>query len=281
MKAKVILIITSLFIVGLLTFLYSRFISTSGFIVKEYKLSNSKIESSYHGFKIVHISDIHYGSIINKKQLDKIVERINLIEPDIVIFTGDLFVVKDELDINLEEFGKSLSKIKATIGRYAINGNHDYEHIKEYEKVIKLSGFKDINDSYELIYKDSNKPIFLAGMSTNLYGTLSTSDKINPILEELEKVDSTYNILLLHEPDFIKEIDHSKFDLALSGHSHNGQVRFPILGAIYTPIGSKDYYDEHYKLDNTDLYISSGLGTSLLNLRFLNKPSFNYYRLTK
>ena len=68
------------------------------------------------------------------------------------------------------------------------------------------------------------------------------------------------------------------YDLVLSGHSHLGQLRLPLFGAIYVPRGSKTYYDEHYKLDKADLYISGGLGTNTLKLRFFNKPSFNLYR---
>ncbi len=260
--------------------LYSRYISTSGLVVKEYKIVNKEMDKNYHGLKIVHISDIHYGSIIFKKELDKMVKEINLIDPDIVVFTGDLFKTSDISDLNLSDISNSLKMIKAKIGKYAILGNHDYENQGSYKKVIKDSGFTDLNDTYELIYKDSNKPILIAGISTNVYGTLSLDDKVNPIIEFAKETETTYNILLIHEPDFIDDFDYSVFDLALAGHSHNGQVRLPIIGALYTPYGSKKYYDEHYKLNDTDLYISSGLGTSLLNFRFFNKPSFNYYRLT-
>ena len=82
----------------------------------------------------------------------------------------------------------------------------------------------------------------------------------------------------MHEPDNIKYT--SDFDLVLAGHSHNGQVKLPYIGAIFTPNGSKKYYDEYYKVNKSDLYISGGLGSSILNLRFFNKPSINLYRIT-
>ena len=67
----------------------------------------------------------------------------------------------------------------------------------------------------------------------------------------------------------------------MAGHSHNGQIRLPIIGALYTPEGAREYYDEHYVIDGIDLYISSGIGVSLVNYRFWNRPSINFYRLSK
>ena len=64
----------------------------------------------------------------------------------------------------------------------------------------------------------------------------------------------------------------------MAGHSHLGQIRLPLIGAIYTPKGSKKYYDEHYKVNNADMYINGGIGTSVIEFRLLNKPSINLYR---
>ena len=86
---------------------------------------------------------------------------------------------------------------------------------------------------------------------------------------------------IIHEPDYIEQIEYSKFDVIFSGHSHNGQVRLPIIGSMYEPVGAKKYYDEHYDLNGTDLYISSGVGLSWLPIRLFNRPSFNFYRITK
>src|SRR5574344_1746304 len=280
MKKRVLIIVLILIALFSVCFVCLRYVGTNGFKVKEYKIKYKELTDNYHGFKIVHISDIHYGSIINKKEIDDIVERINLISPDIVVFTGDLFSTEDIIDIDTSSLALSLKNINASIEKYAIMGNHDYDYKKTWEQIMDDASFKNLNYIYDYIYKD-NKPIFIAGISTNLYGTLSLEDKINPIYEEMEKTDSLYNILLIHEPDYVDKIDYDKFNLILAGHSHNGQVRLPIFGAIYTPYGAKKYYEEHYKLNNTDLYISSGLGTSLLNIRFLNKHYFNYYRLNK
>ena len=122
----------------------------------------------------------------------------------------------------------------------------------------------------------------IGGISTNLYGKKKVTEKIKNTMDFLNnnEIKPNYSILIIHEPDFIEKIDYNKFNLILAGHSHNGQIRLPFVGALYTPIGSKKYYDEFYKLKNTNLYISSGIGVSEVNYRLFNRPSFNLYRLT-
>ena len=119
-------------------------------------------------------------------------------------------------------------------------------------------------------------------MSTNIYGDLKVNDK-SKIFEEYinsSEIKPNYSILLMHEPDFVDNFDYNNFNLILAGHSHNGQVRLPIIGAIIKPNYGKKYYDHYYRLKNTDLYVSSGLGVSEVNFRLFNRPTFNLYRLT-
>jgi len=281
---KILIIFLILLIIGVIVFLYAMFIGTKGLKIKEYKIKTSTLPEEYHGLKLVHISDIHYGESINKKELQNITNKVNQLKPDIIVFTGDIST-NGLNDKQIEEVSEIMSKMSASIGKYAVNGNHDYD-FKKWDMLIENCGFTILNDTYELIYKNSTTPIVISGISTNLYGTKNIKDKIEPIIEYLNSFDENsslepaYSILLMHEPDFIQKIDYNKFDLVLSGHSHNGQVRLPFIGALYTPVGSKKYYDEYYRVDNTDLYISSGLGTSVLEVRLFNRPSFNFYRFS-
>lgn len=278
---KILLIIT-LVICSVL--IYSRYISTKGLIVKEYKVVNDKVTNNFHGLKVVHISDIHYGTTINKKELTKVVNKINQLKPDFVVLTGDLL---DNNSNEVENYEKELidvlSKIECTIGKYAISGNHDYK-FKNFNTIIEQSGFINLNDTYEKIYKEDNNYILLSGISTNMHGDKKLTEKLKTTNEFLatiteEENKNLYKILLIHEPDIIDDIDID-FDLILAGHSHNGQVRLPIIGALKKVKLAEKYYDPYYKINNTDLYISGGLGTSTLKFRFFNKPSINFYRIT-
>lgn len=262
--------------------LYSRFIATKGLATKEYKITSSSIQDNFHGFKIVHISDVHYGRTTDKKDLNNMVKEVNLLKPDIVVLTGDLIDKDTKLDDILKgEISEALNSINANVGKYAISGNHD-NNFSEWESIINDGGFKNLNDTYELIYNDGYTPILLAGLSSNLNNQIDITERYNKILEysSNENIKELYKILLIHEPDYIGNIDHSNFNLILAGHSHNGQVRLPFIGGIILPNGAKKYYKEHYKINNTDLYISSGIGTSGISFRLFNKPSINFYRLT-
>ncbi len=286
MKTWIKILIGFLIFIGIIgiVFLYALFIGSKGLKVKEYKLEVNNLPEEYHGLKLIHISDIHYGETINKKELQTLKNKVNELKPDIIVFTGDISS-SGLTNEQIEEASKIMNEMHATIGKYAIKGNHDYD-FKKWELLFDNSGFKNLNDTYEVIYLNKSKPIVLSGISTNLYGTKNIKDKIEPIMNYLNGFNEdsinkpVYSILLLHEPDFIEEIDYNKFNLVLSGHSHNGQVRLPFIGALYTPIGSKKYYDEYYKINNTDLYISSGVGTTILGVRLFNRPSFNFYRIT-
>ena len=276
-KIIIILIVIVLLISSIL--LYSRFVATKGLKVKEYKVISSKITDSYHGLKVVQLSDVHYGTTINEKELNNIVDKINEINPDIVVLTGDL--IDDRISYNKDIIINCLSKINAKLGKYAISGNHDLP-LDDYNYIIKESGFTNLDNTYELIYYKSNEPIIISGIGYGEEDVGIKTEQFDKYISELKADDikPIYSILLVHEPDTVDNLDLSKYDLVLAGHSHNGQVRLPFIGALYTPDGAKNYYDEYYKINNTDLYISSGLGTSMYKFRLFNKPSVNFYRIT-
>lgn len=279
---KILTIICTIVAVILGIILYSRFIGTSGLVTKEIKIDVENLTSEYNGFKIIHFSDLHYGTTIKEKQLKKIVDEINLNKPDIVVFTGDL--LDDNIELTIEEYDKLtelLNNINARIGKYIISGNHDTS--EKWENIISNGGFIDLNDKAQLIFDDTNIPILIAGLYSNLNINSTTQDrieKINQYIDELN-IKPTYSILLIHEPDYIDQINTDYFNLILAGHSHGGQIKLPGIGPIMTPIGSKKYNKDYYRINNSDLYISSGLGISKIKLRLFDRPSINFYRLVK
>ena len=269
-------------IIGLII-AYGFFIEPKLITVKEQKITINNWPDNFNGFKIVHISDIHYGRVFDDESFQKLIDSINEQKPDIVVLTGDLIDKDTKMTTNMaNKISKLLNKINATTGKYAINGNNDL-NFDEWINIVTEGGFKDLNNTYDTIYKDGYSNIFIAGASTT-EDKLSINDKLKTSIDYLnsfEKDGPIYKILLLHEPDVIDDMSVNPFDLILAGHSHAGQVRLPFIGAIILPDGAKKYYDSHYKIENSDLYISNGLGVSNYNFRLFNTPSYNVYRLVE
>ena len=283
MHNKIFIGIIIIIVLLALLYLYAYFFGTMGLKVKEYRIRKKTFLEEYNGFKIAHITDLHYGNHISKEKVKKMVSEVNSLKPDLIFLTGDL-VDNTITEVQHKELVDILKELNATINIYAITGNHD-TYYEKYNDLISEMGFINIDDSFEKIYLNENNFIFLAGLSDSILNTKSTKDRFSDIDVELSNEENMKNcilkILLIHEPDYIDQIEYNKFDTIFSGHSHNGQVRLPIIGSLYEPIGAKKYYKEYYKLNDTDLYISSGVGLSWLPIRLFNKPSFNFYRITK
>lgn len=272
---KIIKILFFIIFILIIILLYSRFIGTKGLKVKEYKIVNENFTDNFYGLKIVHITDLHYGNTTNKSDLKKIVDKVNLIKPDIIVFTGDL--LDEELsNEELEEFKSILNSMKSNIKKYAVNGNHD----ENFSEILKETGFTDLNNNYDSLYNSNNSVILFSGINTNDDINDAIKNINNFLSDEQNTNNIIYKIMLMHEPDKILDFDYNNYDLILAGHSHNGQITIPFIGSLYKPNGSKKYYKDYYELEGTKLYISGGIGTSTLKFRLFNKPSINLYRLT-
>jgi len=269
-KKKSNIFIYILLFISLLV-LYSRYIEPFNPIIREYKIESVDIPKSFDGFKIIHFSDIHYGRTVDNKYLNKIVDMINNQDPDLVFFTGDFLDRNNKLnEKQITTINSILSKIESTLGNYAVIGNHDMKYLSDYKKIMDNS-FTILDNQEKTLYYNENESITLIGLADNL------ESKVN--YELFNKENSNYTFVLVHEPDEFDNIKNYNFNIMMSGHSHNGQIRLPFIGAIYTPIGSKTYYDNYYNINNKELFVSNGIGTSSIPFRFLSKPSINLYRL--
>ena len=151
----------------LLLLIYGRYVGTDGLITKEYNI-RANIDESFNGLKIVHFSDLHYLRVTNSDKLKQVVEEINLINPDIVFFTGDLidkdFKLKDK---EKDELINLLRNIKSKYGKYAVLGNHDYMKDEElFEEIYSASNFILLKNEYDIIYGNNNDKLFIGGLDT-------------------------------------------------------------------------------------------------------------------
>ena len=271
---KILLIV---FILGIVFMLYTNYVSNTWIIVNEERIINSKIPDSFNGVKIIHFSDLHYGTTMKMDEVKNIVKLINDRNPDLVLFTGDL--VDDHYDLEnkeQEKLIKELDSINASIGKYAVIGEEDGVN---YNTIMSSGGFTILNNDYDLIYKDDNNPILLNGLSTTNSGLGDITKTLSYYNQENHN-SNIYSISIMHEPDNVDDFVNTKpSDLYLAGHSHLGEVRLPFIGNIKNIEGAKKYRNEYYKVSGSPLYVSSGLGIDG-KFRLFARPSINFFRIS-
>lgn len=273
---KVLKIILLVFTICIIFIVYTKIISTSGLKVKEKRIEIKNIPESFNGVKIIQFSDLQYGSTIFEDELDSLVKKINKRNPDIVIFTGDL--IEKNYNIKHEEnekIIKSLNNIKANIGKYAVNGDEDKDN---FNTILTQAGFTVLDNSYELVYNGENNPILITGISSNN----KDIDKAFNYYKEEKANKDIFNVLIMHEPDTIDNVlKNYKVDIALAGGNLNGEIYIPKVGGLSTRKDAKKYTKSYYKLNDTRLYVSSGIGTDEFGIRLGTFPSINFLRLAK
>lgn len=253
-----------LFIIILIIIIYAFIIGPKGIYIKEYKVSSDKITSEKDGLKILQISDIHYGSTVNDNDIIKIRKKANEAKADIVVFTGDLIDEDYKIEDNEKDLlKKELKKINAELGKYYVIGEEDFDEAKT---ILNYAEFIDLNNNPQSIYSEDNTPILLVDKSIN-------KDYITS-----EENSTYFKILAIHNPDDFEKFKNYNFDIAIAGHTHNGQINIPKIKDLF--ISSK-YKKDYQKINNTNLYINAGIGTSGIKIRLFNHPTMNLYRLNK
>ncbi len=198
--------------------------------------------------KIVAASDIHLGVSIDKKMLQKYVKLINDQHPDIVLLPGDVSDREMKPVIN-QHMDEELRSIKAPLGVFAINGNHEHyaEKPNATAEYLKKAGITFLRDEVSLV--DSS--FYIIGRDDR------TNHKRKNLAEMVKGLDTTKPMILMdHQPFHLQEAQNNGIDLQISGHTHNGQF-FP--GSLFV----KRMFElghGYLKKGKTHYYVSSGLG---------------------
>lgn len=280
-KKYVLLFIKITFILILLFFLlyfYTYYSSTKGIVVKEERLIDQNLPDAFHGVKIIQFSDLYYGTTIFQDELESLVKQINIRKPDIVVFTGNIIPHNYKLSLKRQEkIIEELAKIDTTIGKYAIMGKEDDPEL--FQKIMNQSNFKILDNNYDVVYNQDKSPILMVGLSSYVNNNRNATEAFKYFETETHNKD-IYKIVLMSETEDLDSILSSyQPHLVLAGNSLNGQVRLPFIGGIIKQKGSSKYTEPYYEVNDTKIYISSGIGSPDIGFRFLNNPSINFLRL--
>lgn len=244
--------------------------------ISEYEIKSDKIPKEFNKFKIVHLSDFHSHAFIGKN--NKIIEKINKKNPNIIIMTGDMVNKYDKKFYRFLDLAEVLSK-KYKI--YYIVGNHE-QRLKKHDlnlilKKLNQFGIKILRNE-RIILKGEKEYINIYGIDIPLafYKIRNKPTNIDEIInEKLKKCsDKEYNILLAHNPLYFEKYAKYNLNLTLSGHVHGGMIRLPFIGGLLSPERKlfPKYSGGLYEINNKKLIVSKGLGHSKPLIRIFNMP---------
>ncbi len=257
---------------GLYASLLYGFSNKYNYHVRKLSLKFPNLPSSFKGLKIVQISDIHSGSFANKKAVEKGVQKALELQPDLILFTGDL--VNNESD-EMKDYMDVFSRLKAPMGVYSILGNHDYgdykswpslqakqQNLERLKQIQARLGWRLLLDE-NVILEKNNEQIALIGVQN--WSALKRFPRYGNLKKAYEGTEHLpFKILMSHDPthwDAEVRPKYGDIDLMLAGHTHGMQFGLEIPGFKWSPVQYvyKQWADL-YEEGSQKLYVNRGYG---------------------
>ncbi|MGK9476920.1 metallophosphoesterase [Melioribacter sp. OK-6-Me] len=241
--------IVSIFVVIMVV---GGFITTRMIQIRKYNLIINKKAGDLKSLNIVMVSDLHLGTINGSKFAYKIVDKINKLKPDIILFAGDI-IDEDIEPVLRDNVGNALLELRAKYGVYGITGNHEYiGGVNKAVDYLNNHNIKIIRDGHVLI----DNSFYVVGREDRAINRFSEYNR-KSLQEIMADIDKSMPVIMMdHQPFNLEEAQNNGVDLQLSGHTHNGQL-WPlnyIVKKIYElPWGYKTKGSTHY-------YVSCGVG---------------------
>ncbi|QDO93893.1 metallophosphoesterase [Formosa sediminum] len=251
--------------------LYAIFKAVYHFKIYTISVQHDDLPNAFDGLRIVHISDLHLGSLNYRyKVLDKAIHIINTLKPDILCFTGDLI---NNYAWELKGWEASFLKLSPEIKKYAVLGNHDYgDYSKWPTKLEKQDNLQQLKAFYETIQfkllMNTNEVIEIDNAKLYMVGVenwgMPPFKQYGDLKQSLTGIETkAFKILMSHDPTHWSEevIKNTNIALTLSGHTHGMQAGFQTKNKAWSPIQYKyKHWAGLYKENNQYLYVTRGLG---------------------
>jgi len=256
--------------------LWAFVIEPNRLVLRETQITLPAWPASFKGLRIGVISDLHGGApYITTEKIRQVVEMTNAAQPDLVVMPGD-FVIQNVLGgrfMEPEAIASELNGLRARFGAFAALGNHDWWYNgPRVKKALENAGIRVLeNDALKIEF--NAEAIWLVGIGDMWEGSPN-------IASALAKVPRMVNgdapiIAFTHNPDIFPSIP-SGVSLTIAGHTHGGQVRLPIIGRPIVPSAFGERYAAgHIVEGGKNLFVTSGIGTSILPVRFRVPPEIS------
>ena len=222
--------------------------------LQELTLQMERLPAALDELTIVHLSDLHMSGRLDKSYFQEVCALANDMDPDLTVITGDLF----DADACIDWVPETLAKLRSRHGVYFVFGNHDLrvDHARA-RCVLGDAGLIDLGGRW-LTLDIHGKRVLLAGNESPWFAPAADMQSA-PVDHAGERL---FRVLLSHAPDQIGWARRHDFDLMMAGHTHGGQIRFPILGPVIAPsrFGAK-YASGTFHLGSTVMHVSRGAAT--------------------
>jgi predicted MPP superfamily phosphohydrolase len=254
-----------LFFGGILYSSLRVYLDTFTIRVRETQLQIDNLPAELDGFRILQIADLQADGRTNGSKLENYIAEVNRLDPDLIIFGGDL--VTSGLD-HIETGSQALGRLRARRGVYACLGDHDYfSNPALVTSSLERNGVTVLNNTATVIPVGSTF-ISITGL-TNVYRTRPAQNTLQTI--EQQRPRGPVNILLTHQPspDIVAYATRNEYELLAAGHTHGGQIVFPLPGFLLTPSSFEtDYVSGFYRVGPTMVSVTNGLGLTLAPVRY-------------
>jgi predicted MPP superfamily phosphohydrolase len=273
--------------VAILCISYGYFIEPNRLVVNKSELKIKGWNAAFDGFKIVAIADIHGGSNgASDENLRRVVKDTNAQKPDIVVLLGDYVSPQSDsaagperrLNMPMSTVADNLEGLTAKYGVFAVLGNHDgFYDDDTVSAELRRIGCTVLRNEIAVIEKDGQK-IRILGLNDHmkLASWNSFDSDVRKVMADSGQAGDF--IVLEHSPDIFQVLNYYKmlgpdFKLMIAGHTHGGQVWLPIIGAPIVPSSFGQKYNRgHIREDGADMFVTTGIGTSIMPFRFLMPP---------
>lgn len=241
------------------------------------------LPEEFSGMNIAQLSDIHLNEYTEPFLLREAVDHINRLQPDMVLLTGDYVsaeVLPKKMTISAAGECASLLSQLTCPQRYAILGNHDCMAGEDaVTEALHQHGIPVLRNNFVSIER-GNARLWLAGLEDPVCGR-PNPDRAIPAAIRNQRNEPI--ILMCHAPDFVDDLlmhpAGRSVALMLSGHTHGGQVRIPMLGAFHLPPGGRKYIEGWFPMGNLQLYVNRGIGAVGVPFRFNCRPEITSFTL--
>lgn len=237
-----------------------------------------RLPAAFDGFRIAHISDLHFGPFTGESEIGAAVGAVNSLDADLAVVTGDFVSITVWGDPKaaarkIVPCSALVNQIRARSGRFAVLGNHDIG-----TDPMLVAG--TLQERGIPVLRNRAVPIERAGARIWLAGFDDAVNGLTDIPRTLAHIPRSEAVVaLIHEPDVADELARYPVDLQLSGHSHGGQIRLPLMRPLYLPDLGRKYWEGYYRIGNLQLYTNRGLGTIGLPMRLNSTPEITLLTL--